>query len=133
MVRPQCILLDAGPVIFLHERGVWLRFCEVFDVVIPEIVADDEALFHSRDELTGAARAINVRAEEAAGRVTAVAATASEFGALLSGFSDDFAMGLHEGELEGLAPLTAPGSLHHCALGTGEGAGVRAGRWRGLS
>ena len=35
MPRPRCVLLDAGPVIFLHARGVWAQFCETYEVGYP--------------------------------------------------------------------------------------------------
>jgi hypothetical protein len=132
MDRPRCVLLDAGPVIFLHAAGVWVRFCEAFDVVIPETVAEDEALFHSRDSVTGASDPISVRAEEKAGRVTVVSATSTEVADVAGLFSDDFIMGLHDGELEGLGLLARRDGLEGHAFCTGDGAAIQAAMMIGL-
>jgi hypothetical protein len=43
-------MLDAGPIIGLHELGIWTDFAQRYEVVIPQVVCEDEALFHSRDD-----------------------------------------------------------------------------------
>lgn len=133
MARPRCVLLDAGPVIFLHARGVWEQFCRVFDVVIPEIVADNEAIFHSRDELTGGSEPILIREEERAGRVSVVAATSAELATTIGLYSDDFAEALHEGEIEGIALMTQRDQLDECVFCTGDGAAIQAAVMVGLN
>ena len=132
MGRPQCVLLDAGPVIFLHASGAWLRFCEAYEVVIPEIVAENEAVFHSRDELTGGTSAIRIRDEEKAGRVTVVSATSAEIADAFGMYSDDFAAGLHEGEIEAIALLTQHDDLAAHVFCSGDGAAIQAAVMAGL-
>jgi hypothetical protein len=46
-------LLDAGPIIGLHELALWQQFTQLYDVAVSETVLSQEALFHSRDELSG--------------------------------------------------------------------------------
>jgi hypothetical protein len=53
VTRPKYVLLDAGPIIGLHAVGAWEEFLSRYDVVVPETVKQDEALFHSEDPLTG--------------------------------------------------------------------------------
>ena len=132
MAKPKCVLLDAGPIIALHATGVWSKFCERFDVVVPETVADDEALWHSKDEVTGARAAIDLRADEGSGRIRIEGASSSELLGLVGRFDDAFAAGLHEGELEGLALLTGRDTLEDAFFCAGDGAAIQAAVMVGL-
>ena len=53
VTKPKYVLLDAGPIIGLHAAGVWREFLYKYEVVVPETVKQNEALFHSEDPLTG--------------------------------------------------------------------------------
>lgn len=132
MSRPQCILLDAGPVIALHAVGAWNLFCNKFDVVVPETVADDEALWHSPDEVTGSRLNINLRADERAGKVRIDSATSSEMLRLVDRFDDSFSQRLHAGELEGLALLAERESYVTTAFCAGDAAAIQAAVMAGL-
>jgi len=126
MAKPKCVILDAGPVIALHSAGVWDQFCDRYDVVISEIVADDEALWHSRDEVTGARITINLREDEAKGLVAIEAATTGELLSLTSRFDDVFVGGLHDGELEALALLVERQDFEETIFCAGDGAAIQA-------
>ncbi|MDY0340545.1 MAG: hypothetical protein RBS17_04970 [Coriobacteriia bacterium] len=132
MSKPKCVLLDAGPIIALHAGEVWTVFCERFDVVVPETVADNEALWHSKDEVTGARTTINLRADEDSGRLRIESATSSELLGLAARFDDAFATGLHEGELEGLALLTERDTFEDTIFCAGDGAAIQAAVMVGL-
>lgn len=132
MAKPKCILLDAGPVIALHQTGVWGEFCGRYDVIVAETVADDEALWHSKDELTGARTAIRLRDDEAAGLIAIEGASSTELLAVTSRFDDVFAGGLHEGELEALALLVERGGFEDTVFCAGDGAAIQAAVMIGL-
>ena len=132
MPKPKCVLLDAGPVIALHAAEVWTQFCERFDVVVPETVADDEALWHSKDDVTGSRTTIDLRSDEKCGRIRIEGATSSELLGLIARFDDSFAAGLHDGELEGLALLTERESFEETSFCAGDGAAIQAAVMVGL-
>jgi len=132
MSKAKCVLLDAGPIIALHAAGVWTQFCERFDVVVPETVADDEAQWHSRDEVTGSRTTIDLRADESGGRIRIEGASSSELLGLTARFDDAFAAGLHEGELEGLALLTERDSFEDTSFCAGDGVAIQAAVMVGL-
>jgi len=102
--RPRCLILDAGPIIALHEFGIWGVFCERFEVVVPRIVLEDEALFHSRDEVTGFGETIALADDVAEGRILVDSVSLEELAVVAATFSA--ALELHAGELEALALLT---------------------------
>lgn len=126
MAKPKCVLLDAGPVIALHSAGIWEQFCDRYEVVVSEIVASDEALWHSRDEVTGDRAVIDLREAQAQGLVVIQAATTGELLSLTSRFDTVFAGGLHDGELEALALLCERSDFEHTIFCAGDGAAIQA-------
>ncbi|MFA4965083.1 MAG: hypothetical protein WC709_05530 [Thermoleophilia bacterium] len=102
--RPRCLILDAGPIIGLHELGAWAAFVDRYEVVVPQLVLSDEALFHSRDADSGFTQQIDLRHDVVAGRVLVASASLVALSRVASRFSE--AIELHEGELEALALLT---------------------------
>ena len=82
------MILDAGPIIGLHELGAWKTFVERYEVVVPQLVLDDEALFHSKDAATGHSEPIDLAADAGAGRVLAAAASLTAILHVASRFSD---------------------------------------------
>lgn len=132
MAKPKCVLLDAGPVIALHEAGVWTQFCERYGVLVPESVVEDEALWHSEDAVTGFRETIDVRQDEKAGRVGVVSAGFHELTRVAEKFSAGFMDALHEGELEALAILAHRDELNECVFCSGDGAAIQAAVMAGL-
>jgi hypothetical protein len=99
--KPRCVLLDATPIIALHATDAWGPFIAAYDVVVPEIVATNEALFHSRDGLTGFSHPIDLAADIENGRIITASATTEDLlrlNELLDGTFD-----IHDGEREALA------------------------------
>jgi len=124
-------MLDAGPIIGLHELGIWSQFTQRYEVVVPQVVCEDEALFHSRDDATGDRVVIDLRADIGAGRVELAAADMEVVARISKRFSA--AIELHPGELEALALLSGvPGYEEHVFC-TGDGAAIQAACLLGLS
>jgi hypothetical protein len=124
-------MLDAGPIIGLHDLGIWSEFTQRYEVVIPQVVCEDEALFHSRDDATGDRALIDLRDDIADGRVRLAAADMDVVARTSKRFSA--AIELHAGELEALSLLNAvPGYEEHVFC-TGDGAAIQAACLLGLS
>jgi hypothetical protein len=121
--RPRCLILDAGPIIGLHDLGIWTVFCERCDVVVPRIVLDDEALFHSCDEMTGFSEKIALADDVAEGRIVVGSASLNELAVVAATFSA--ALELHDGELEALALLTLHEEFHEHVFCTADGAAIQ--------
>ncbi|MBU2601720.1 MAG: hypothetical protein KKA32_06065 [Actinobacteria bacterium] len=133
MAKPKFVLLDAGPVIALHEAKAWTQFCTRYDVVVPESVVMDEALWHSRDATTGFRETIDVKRDAEAGRVRVVSADSDELTQVARRFSAGFIDALHEGELEALAILSCNEHFSECAFCSGDGAAIQAAAMAGLA
>jgi hypothetical protein len=101
--KPRLFLLDAGPVIGLHELGLWHALLDRADVIVPAIVADKEA--HFWDDGEGAGRAINLRAEAAAGRLRIAAVGATDVADMLSRFDPPMREKIDPGEAEAITLL----------------------------
>jgi hypothetical protein len=56
--KPKLFLLDAGPVIGLHELGLWRELLSRADVLVPSVVAKKEVIFW--DDGQGVGRPIDV-------------------------------------------------------------------------
>lgn len=121
--RPRCLILDAGPIIALHEHGVWFDFCERFEVVVPRIVFESEVLFHSRDEATGFSATITLTTDVAEGRIVVGSASLVQLAAVADVFSE--ALELHDGELEALALLTLDEAFEEHVFCTADGAAIQ--------
>lgn len=125
------MILDAGPVIGLHELGVWDAFVARYEVVLPQSVIDDEALFHSADVDSGLSQLIDLKAYVKDGQVIVGSANSSELGAVSSLFTA--AIELHAGELEALALLTRHAEFADHAFCSADGAAIQAACMIGLS
>jgi hypothetical protein len=100
---PKLYLLDAGPVIGLHELGLWGALLDRAEVIVPAIVADREA--HFWDDGEGARRAIGLRADEAARRVRIIGADAAAVAQTLSRFDLVMRQRIDAGEAEAITLL----------------------------
>lgn len=129
--RPRCLILDAGPVIGLHELGVWGAFLERYEVALPQSVVDDEALFHSVDAAGGMHQSIDLASHVASGKVTVASADSGDLVTVASRFSA--AIDLHAGELEALALLTLHEEFAEHVFRSADGAAIEAACMVGLS
>jgi hypothetical protein len=125
------LILDAGPVIGLHELGVWNEFLARYQVVLPQSVLDDEALFHSADAASGMRQPIDLVGHVASGDLTVASADSGDLLAVASRFSA--AIELHAGELEALALLTLHGEFADHVFCSADGAAIEAACMVGLS
>lgn len=121
--KPRLFLLDAGPVIGLHELGLWHELLERAQVIVPAVVADKEVVFW--DDGGGVGRPIDLRGDEAAGRLQICCADAATVASVLGHFDSVMRERIDPGEAEAIALL-------HCWEGdlpefcTADGAAVRA-------
>ena len=129
--RLLCLILDAGPIIGLHELGAWKTFLDRYEVVVPQLVLDDEALFHSKDAATGHSEPIALAADVGAGRVLVAAASLTAIFRVASRFSD--AIELHDGELEALTLLTQDESYVEHVFCSADGAAIEGACMLGLT
>jgi len=129
--RPLCLILDAGPIIGLHELCAWKTFLERYEVVVPQLVLDDEALFHSKDAATGHSEPIDLAADVGAGRVLVAAASLTAIFRVASRFSG--AIELHDGELEAPTLLTQDESCLRHVFCSADGAAIEGACILGLT
>lgn len=99
--KPRLFLLDAGPVIALHELGLWREVLARAEVIVPAIVADKEVIFW--DDGGGVGRPINLRGDEAAGVVRVCSTGADQLAGLLLRFDPVMRECIDAGEQEALA------------------------------
>jgi len=99
------LLLDANIVIEAYKLGVWDGLLDKRDIVVPSIVAHDEARFCRKDE-NAIPEAIDLSRLIGLGRIREESATRSEMKTLMERFDAVFIQGLHEGELEALAIIS---------------------------
>lgn len=130
MTRPKYVLLDAGPIIGLHAAGVWPDFLAKYEVVIPETVKQDEALFHSPDPLTGFRTPIDLEADVKAGRLRVASAGSADVQIVAYAFAGQ--LELHDGELEGLTILVRDATYEEYFFCTADGAPIQAAAMLGL-
>ena len=98
--RPQCLMLDADIIIFLHAAGLWDALITSYQVVVPSIVAREACYYRDQRHER---QPIDLLAQIAAGQVCALTASSDELTALLRRFNADPLEGLHPGEQEALA------------------------------
>lgn len=115
----------------LHELGVWGTFLERYEVVLPQSVYEDEALFHSTDVDSGFSQPIDLAAQVAAGQLAVACADFSAVGRVSSRFNE--AIELHAGELEALALLTLDEAFTEHVFCSADGAAIEAACMVGLS
>jgi len=120
--KPRCVLLDATPILALQATDAWDAFTAAYEVVVPEIVAANEALFHSRDGLTGFSQSIDLAADIESGRISIASATVDDLlrlNELLDGTFD-----IHDGEREALALMLCREEYEDIAFCCGDRAAV---------
>jgi len=100
-------------------------------VVVPQLVLDDEALFHSKDAITGLSQPIDLAGDVGAGRVLVAAASLTTISRVASRFTD--AIELHDGELEALALLTQDEDYDEHVFCSADGAAIEGACMLGLT
>lgn len=128
--RPRCVLLDAGPIIGLHEQGLWRQFVGRFDVVVAQTVYEDEALFHSTDEASGFSERIDLAADLAQGLISVESADTAAL--LRVGHLIEGVVIIHDGELESLAIMHERDGVE-CVFCSADGAAVQAAAFLGFA
>ncbi len=121
--KPRLFLLDAGPVIGLHELGLWHTLLQRAQVLVPAVVAEKETIFW--DDGEGAGRAIDLRRDEAAGLLEIHRAVAATVAAVLGRFDRVMRERIDVGEAEALALLES-WEGERPEFCTADGAAVRA-------
>jgi len=125
------LILDAGPIIGLHELGAWKAFLERCEVVAPQLVLDDEALFHSKDAAAEHSEPMDLAADVGTGRVLVAAASLTAISRVASRFTD--VIELHDGELEALALLMQDESYVGHVFCSADGAAIEGACMLGLT
>lgn len=102
--KPKLFLLDAVVVIHLHELGLWARFTELADVIVPGVVADREVRYWAKEQADGdpIRTPINLRDDAAAGRITIEEADAADLLETQARLPPIAREGVDPGELEAL-------------------------------
>ncbi|HQU34558.1 MAG TPA: hypothetical protein PLB88_09600 [Thermoanaerobaculaceae bacterium] len=121
--KPRLFLLDAGPVIGLHELGLWHELLERAQVIVPAIVAYKEVVFW--DDGGGVGRPIDLRRDEATGRLHICCADAAAVAAVLDRFDPVMRERIDAGEAEAIALLSS-WEGERPEFCTADGAAVRA-------
>jgi len=101
-MKPKCVLLDANIVIEAYVLGVWEILVQQIQIVVPSIVANDEALFYKK-EIGGIPEEINLRKLIETGKITEFFADSSDLASLNEIFDRVFLENIHAGEREALA------------------------------
>ena len=102
-MKPRICLLDAGPVIELHRLGIWEAVVDRTLLIVPSIVAREEALFWDSGE--GIGRAINLVPLIESGTIEEIAADIDQLTATKALFDPSLVDSIHAGELEALSIL----------------------------
>jgi hypothetical protein len=101
--KQRCYLLDAGPIIGLHELGLWNVVAENVKLITTSYIAAQETLFW--DDGEGVGRPILLTNDASQGLVELVDVDASELAATMRRFDPVAASSLQQGELECLTHL----------------------------
>jgi len=102
----KLLLLDANVIIKAHKLGIWQLLIERAEIVVPSIIARDEALYYSLEE-GQIPTSINVPLLIDAGKIKEFSASLEELDELQSKFDREFVEHIHPGEREALALLFA--------------------------
>jgi hypothetical protein len=102
--KPKLLLLDTDVIVFAHQFGIWDNLKKAYEVHVPATVIDTEAqFFDSKD----GRKKIDLNAEEAAGKIKRLEATALDVAETFKNFEPTYLAALHDGEKEGITILRA--------------------------
>lgn len=118
------VLFDANVIIEAYKLGVWEKLLDKISVLVPSIVAHDEALFFEKEK-EKVRKAIDLKRLIRMTKIKEVSATSAEMEFLHSIFDRVFVQELHEGELEALALIKA-NKVGEALFCTGDAVPIRA-------
>jgi hypothetical protein len=104
--KPKCVLLDANVIIEAYKLGVWNNLLQCTEIIVPSIVARQEALFFKKNE-GRVPKPIQLKRLIRKGLISEMVATSAEMVSLQEVFDSVFIHTLHDGELEALALILA--------------------------
>lgn len=117
MTPPCRLLLDACSIFELHRRGAWDLLVRDRRIVVPSIVARDEAFWTERESKT---LIIDLPSMIAAGTIDEIDVDLSIMEKVVAQFDHVFREGLHDGEIEALAHLSVTeDAIDYCTADTG--------------
>jgi hypothetical protein len=121
--KPRLFLFDAGPIIGLHELGLWESLLDRAEVVVPALIADKETIFWRAEE--GVGHPINLRGDEAKGLLEIRSTDAAAVAAVLERFDPVMRERIDPGEAEAITLLDS-WEGQSPELCTADGAAARA-------
>lgn len=112
----KLLLLDANVIIKARKLGIWELLIEKAEIIVPSIIARDEALFYSTEE-GQIPTSINLPLLIEVNKIKEVAATPEELDYLQGKFDREFVQHIHAGEREALALLLVgrPQGYYFCS------------------
>lgn len=117
-MKPKFLLLDANIIIVAYETGMWKTLITYYEVFVPSIVVNDEALFQKKNR--SIPRDIDLPELARNKEITEVSATVQEMASLLAKFDETFQAQIHKGEAEALALLNTDKIPTECFYCTGD-------------
>jgi len=123
-MKPRCVLLDASIVIEAFQLGVWEILVQQYQIAVPSIVSNDEALFYKK-EIGRIPDEINLPKLIQSGKIQQLSADASDLAALDEVFDRVFIENIHSGEREALSLLYS-GKAGDAVFCTSDSAPIRA-------
>jgi hypothetical protein len=100
--KPLVFLLDAGPVIRLHQLGLWDSVVERAELVLPEIIARNEAQYWTAED---GRRHIDLSSQERQKSIRIIDVDATELAATQAIFDASIRDSVHDGEMEALTVI----------------------------
>lgn len=99
-MKPKLLLLDANVVIECYRVSVWDRLLDVTDIVVPSIIAHDEAFYSQNGNIV---TPINLPVLIEQNKIREMTASIEDFIAVKETLNEFPLTELHDGELEALA------------------------------
>lgn len=117
-MKPKFLLLDANIIIVAYEIGTWNTLITHYEVFVPSIVVNEEALFQKKNR--SIPRDIALPELALNKEITEVTATSQELVCLFNRFDETFGAQIHKGEAEALALLNTDKIPTECFYCTGD-------------
>jgi hypothetical protein len=99
--KPKLLLLDADVIVFAYQFGVWEKLKTAYELHVPSVVIEEAQFFVTKH----GQKPIDLKAEEVAGHIKRLEATATEIAETFQDFEPTFLAALHDGEKEGITIL----------------------------